>query len=493
MAAKATTQKRLAAPPSGVTVRMYSAGFGDCFLLAFRGKDGEPRYVLIDCGVHQQWTGGPQRMDLVANDIAQATGGKLHVVAVTHEHADHIYGFKYAKPVFDTMEIDELWLAWTEDPTNPVAKELKDLCAKRAQSVQAAIARLQVSGSPLANRLAAVLGFEVSSGTALRGTADILDDLRGWTKKKLAKPEDYQKPGDSLEIPNVKGVKCHVLGPPEDVGAIKKLIAKKEMYTPLATLDPETAFVAALAAASDAGAKASELFEFAKPFDGYFEIPEESAASDEEFGGFFKKYYGFGKGARNGPEWRRINADWLAASDQLALSINSMTNNTSLVLAFELTETEPRKVLLFAGDAQMGSWLSWQDVECQADGKNNEKLTGSELLRRTVLYKVGHHGSLNATARAKGLEMMESSELSAMISVDEVWARTVEGWDHPEKVIVERLMEKARGRVIRSDKIPTGKSMDKVDWATDAEWEEFVGRVEWDRSPNRLWIQYTVC
>ena len=36
---------------------MYATGFGDCFLLAFPGEDGNPRYVLIDCGVHDRYPG----------------------------------------------------------------------------------------------------------------------------------------------------------------------------------------------------------------------------------------------------------------------------------------------------------------------------------------------------------------------------------------------------------------------------------------------------
>ena len=42
------------APKSGVKVRMYRHGHGDCFLLAFPGKaNGVSRnvYVLIDCGL----------------------------------------------------------------------------------------------------------------------------------------------------------------------------------------------------------------------------------------------------------------------------------------------------------------------------------------------------------------------------------------------------------------------------------------------------------
>jgi len=39
--------------------------------------------------------------------------------------------------------------------------------------------------------------------------------------------------------------------------------------------------------------------------------------------------------------------------------LQSATNNTSLVLAIELEDGD---VMLFAGDAQVGNWLSWQDL-----------------------------------------------------------------------------------------------------------------------------------
>jgi hypothetical protein len=42
---------KLQPPANGVTVRMYRQGLGDCFLLTFRGGDGKPRYLWIDCGV----------------------------------------------------------------------------------------------------------------------------------------------------------------------------------------------------------------------------------------------------------------------------------------------------------------------------------------------------------------------------------------------------------------------------------------------------------
>ena len=92
------------------------------------------------------------------------------------------------------------------------------------------------------------------------------------------------------------------------------------------------------------------------------------------------------------PDWRRINQEWLYSAEQLALDMNDQTNNASLVLAFELTKGG--KVLLFAADAQRGNWASWARKDWK-DG--DEVVTARDLLGRTVLYKVGHHGSHNAT------------------------------------------------------------------------------------------------
>jgi hypothetical protein len=47
----------------------------------------------------------------------------------------------------------------------------------------------------------------------------------------------------------------------------------------------------------------------------------------------------------------------LGLAGRLALQLDSDTNNTSLVLAFELGKSG--RVLLFPGDAQVGNWLSW--------------------------------------------------------------------------------------------------------------------------------------
>ena len=76
--------------------------------------------------------------------------------------------------------------------------------------------------------------------------------------------------------------------------------------------------------------------------------------------------------------------------------MNDHTNNSSLVLAFEIGKGG--KVLLFAADAQRGNWLSWSRRTGQ---RRRRTMTAKDLLSRTVLYKVGHHGSHNATLNGK--------------------------------------------------------------------------------------------
>jgi len=135
-----------------------------------------------------------------------------------------------------------------------------------------------------------------------------------------------------------------------------------------------------------------------------------------------------------------------------------------------------------------GRTFEWPD-----EGANHEKVTGKDLLKRTVFYKVGHHCSRNATLRENGLEMMVSSQLVAMIPVDEEWAKTKRiPWLIPADELLKRLKVKTRGRVIRSDFIPAEETPTVPDESSKTEWKEFLKNLSWDKGPDRLWIQYTI-
>lgn len=235
-------------------------------------------------------------------------------------------------------------LAWTENPNDPVAQQLKEEFGIRLRGLSAAVNRLQAADPSFAGSLDRVLGFELTEGLgANEEIGAAFKYLLDKSVHKLFHSEDYRTPKEVLALPGVEGVKIYILGPPKDVGA----------------------------------------------------------------------------GA------------------------------------------EPVKL--------------------------------ADLLQRTVLYKVGHHGSRNATLSTKGLETMTSSELVAMIPVDSEWAHEKMHWEHPAKNVLERQEEKTRGRVIRSDKIPSGDDPpEKAGNATDREWDAFLAQLECDGRENPLWIQHAI-
>ena len=89
----------MTAPASGVKVRMYRQGLGDCFLLAFPTAGARPCYVLIDCGVLVGSPEAKQTMRRVAESVRDSTGGRIDVLVATHQHWDHLSGFEQARDI----------------------------------------------------------------------------------------------------------------------------------------------------------------------------------------------------------------------------------------------------------------------------------------------------------------------------------------------------------------------------------------------------------
>ena len=107
-------------------------------------------------------------------------------------------------------------------------------------------------------------------------------------------------------------------------------------------------------------------------------------------------------------------------------------------------------MLLFVADAQVGNRLSWQDLSWTFDGR---EVSGPDLLARTIFYKVGHHGTHNATLRDKGLETMKQLAIAA-IPVDHEMAVKKRWGKMPLPELVEALRREAKC-VLRSDEAPT--------------------------------------
>jgi ribonuclease BN (tRNA processing enzyme) len=377
--------------PKSLKIRTYHVGFGDCFLLSFEYAKGPERHVLIDYGS----TGLPPktpktRMMDIAVDIRKRTGGKLHAVVATHRHKDHISGFETRKngkgtgDVIRSLKPDLVVQPWTEDPdigpnsTGPVAaaggvKRMADLASM--QSV-AAFTMLQARSTRYFNK-------ELRDQFNFLGESNISNPGAVRNLMKMGKKSEYVYAGKKTALERVlPGVKVDVLGPPtvKQTATIKKQRAR----------DP------------------NEFWQL--------QARAMNAAGGTEAGGevLFPKHV-----RTRGPRFpvdtrwlvyraRRIRGDNLL---QIVRMLDKAMNNTSVILLLRVGKVS----LLFPGDAQIENW------QYALDNKDNRK-----LLAGVDVYKVGHHGSLNATPktlwqgfRKKSKDTGDKSRLRTLMSTME--------------------------------------------------------------------------
>jgi hypothetical protein len=462
-----------------------------------RDGGGDPVYVLIDCGYKP---GSPtylhkKPIEEIVEHIGESTGRHLDLMILTHEHQDHLNGiWKKTEPYFDDFQIDEAWVAWTEDPGDDMANDLRE--RHRDQLLQLVAVRQKLAlaagdDDPAVQRLDGLLALELGSEDETRAAvlAADSDPANSVNKQAMKLVKDkanqhrgvkYLRPGEKpRQVPQSADIRAFVLGPPRD----PKLLSDEDPVGDEAFPRDD-----AHSLSFSAAALATEVS--ASPFSTRYCAALEQALDGEDQ--FFVAHYGKGNDGENDTDgievppnaaWRRIDDEWLYSAESLALSLNAGVNNTSLVLAFELPAS--KKVLLFIGDAQRGNWISWANLTWN-DG--DETITARDLLSRTVLYKVGHHGSHNATLAGTvedvhpNLDWMGLSEFAgeftAMIPAVKDWAMQVKPkpWYHPLPSIQRALLKKAQGRVLQMD-IARPEKPENV--PAEA-WAEFTTRVAFD-------------
>lgn len=497
-----------ASPPAGATatsvhVRMYRSlepdcdtkdkpykgMLGDCFLIRL-GAGTKKSHILIDFGLLLGSPYSTERAGQIAQDIATTCDNSLDLLVVTHEHWDHISGFSQAANVFfdrAKLRIENLWMAWTEDPKDPTANALRDKFEKSGQAF-----------AMIAERLGDATIFGLDAGRALDGLQgflgmrdndgnlsgrDILTKLKG---QAITQPPSYlapvrqdrNEPPDNIQTtPGAVSLTAYVLGPPRDWKWLSKdkpssNPAKQETYLETPTLGMSLLGFAegddVLACATSPFAPQycrRKLQAFTKPDDSVGHPPDDIASQwlidhyiQPTFGSSGPvpniKDQGLRKNAtaerQKIADRRRIDGDWLASAGALALKLDSDTNNTSLVLAFDLPDGT---AMLFAADAQVGNWLSWHNQTYGSDDSGNPR-TATSILNRVRFYKVGHHGSHNATLDKEGLALMTHPDLVAAIPTDEeLGARQGRGgWQMPNPRVKAALQERTKGRILRNDR-----------------------------------------
>jgi hypothetical protein len=449
------------------TIRFFCQGIGDCHLLKFPKDGGGDFWMLIDCGIHSSITGGTDKIKEIVKNIRLVTP-QLDILVLTHEHWDHNSGFLAAEQEFQGMEIGEVWMAWTEDSHDPQARQLDKFKGAALEALQEAKKELNgVNGlgphlSAIKSGLENVLSFNFGAkGERVRSARDAASKL---AKGRVRYLEPKTPP---ISVPALaKSVRIYVLGPPRDAAMLGITEQASEMYGlgiasgwPIARAlgnafgMRETGSGPDLTAPFDPS-EGRDLSVVRSTYDGLAgdrELTDAAAFLHDFYDGPAKLPEANGKdqGKPVDPSevdqsWRRIDHDWLGVSADLAIQLDDRTNNSSLVLAFEFLDSQ--RVMLFVGDAQIGNWLSWEKVSWTGD-----PTTVVDLLRRTVFYKVGHHGSHNATPKRHGLELMTSADLSAFIPTNKEDAKKVKWGAMPFEPMLEDLRKRTSERVIRAD------------------------------------------
>jgi beta-lactamase superfamily II metal-dependent hydrolase len=361
-----------------VEVRMYNVGFGDAFRITVRRGD-ETWRMLVDCGVHSHGAARPlaESVKQIIDDLAEDCGGTPHldVVVGTHHHRDHIYGF--ADDRWAAVDVDEVWVPFVEDEADADAKGLREAQTRTAQKlamlIDDRVQKLATNQREAKHTLALAMAMAGNS----RGNTKATERLLGRNGMTFATPKHAVRflPDKDLSKNTIQSSRCGVvadiLGPPRDPGMLKKMNPPKNAGWLTLSLDD----VVDAAEPDDVDPSKPAAAERPKGdkdiwplFNRTFVITDHAQVPDH-----LQK-------AKTRLKLNTLSNDMglLAAASVLEQSVN----NTSLFFVLEIGGLR----LLFPGDAQYGAWESI---------RNDPK--SLDLISNVDFYKMGHHGSHNAT------------------------------------------------------------------------------------------------
>jgi len=378
--------------PSKLTIRAYQVGFGDCFLLTFKypereNKSEAERHVLVDFGSTGMPAGvvAAEQMMNVANDIKQRCNGKLQIVVATHRHKDHISGFTTKEDgsgtgdVIAKLQPDIVIQPWTEDPALQDADVKIDSEKQSGQGLQ--LNAHYVSSLTNMNFLADTIATEIKHlgsqkfmpalSPELAAQIEFLSEDNSLPNRSAVAnlasmgKNHYVNHGYKLDVSEIlPGVKIHVLGPPtlEQHAQIRKQKSRDE-----------NEFWMLQGAANDFWKLQAASGELINNFTSGNNRLFPDADVFQDFLPSHNRWF-----VR---QLRSLRGDQLLS---LVRILDKAMNNTSTILLFEFGG----KKLLFPGDAQIENW----------EYALNDEQT-AELLKDVCVYKVGHHGSRNATPK----------------------------------------------------------------------------------------------
>jgi beta-lactamase superfamily II metal-dependent hydrolase len=389
----------------GLRVRMFRVGFGDFFLLTVPTAKGA-KHILIDCGVHAKDLGSIQE---AVTQMASDCGNELALVIMTHRHADHISGFGTCSEDFSKIAVERVWMPWFENPDDKAAAKIQQNLAAMASQLSS---RLAARGGPDSGQFVDMVN-NITGGMAAAGVSGnqkALDVLHNGFKNK---PEhDYYRAGDPPILPQDlvdAGFSAQILGPPGDLNLISQLTNTADQYLAEAMQEDEEP-AKTFASAFRAKTYPAHAFKF-------FAADKVKAMID---------------GAR---------PNVLAARAQAA---DKTLNNQSLVILFSFKG----KNLLFVGDAQWGNWENFlYGGAFGTPGHTEMTKTATQILNNIDFYKVGHHGSRNATPKDAVAAMMRAGCVCMCSTQIKAYNEV------PREPLMQALSTQMKGKLARSDQV----------------------------------------
>ena len=414
---------------------MYRVGFGDFFLLSLT-KAGTTKHILVDCGVHAANLG---TIGQAIKQLAADTGKELALVIMTHHHADHISGFAIGQADFKEFNVEQVWMPWFEDPANKTATAFQATLTAVATHLQLQFGaqRRDDQFSRMAENITGVMTAAGASNDVAMAT------LKGGFKDPKT-PVAYFKAGDPAKLPPSLvslGLTAKIVGPPgpDQLALVAQMDNNKYQYL---------------------GEDTNTNLPPARINDVY-------RATEHEYP---RDAFALFSAKKIADEVQAAQPDVLAAQAQKA---DNTINNQSLVVYFEFGG----KTMLFAGDAQWGNWDNFLFDGANVD--DTTPLTGPSkaMLANLDFYKVGHHGSRNATPKPAlenmrdGVVAMCSTQPGAYGSAPD----TKKGKGDtrvPQQPLLDALNAKTKQHLARSDQVGvsgSGVTLDQknVQQATD--------------------------
>ena len=352
-----------------IKVQMYRVGFGDCFLVTFTSAEREHR-ILFDCGRHAGST--PVEEEELAfekviakliDDIPETKkDGRnvrcIDIIVATHRHRDHVHGFSKTH-LWKDVVVGEVWMPWVEDREDQHARRLALSQEQSARRALSALKALKAASDQPTETFDSAIEIVYNSTTNKKAMDFLHDGLQKDRKRFLPRlgyfPDSFTTDQLGDRIPY--GVTLHVLGPSRDPEVITSLQPPPgAAYEPLLHTN---------------GLNVDEADEMG------------AGTAPEPFGlNWVVKAgeYELTKKERHRIETAAING--AVSPLELAYRLDQSLNGTSLVIVIEAGDVK----LLFSGDAQWGTWNTiLRDSRAAA------------LIDGPAMYKVGHHGSHNAT------------------------------------------------------------------------------------------------